>query len=201
MSAYHKHMVKITQKKKIQTKLNKRKIFLIVASLLTILLGVFVSVKIYEKNKVLEGKKDVLDKSFTALQNLYDEFSDKAPESKEKILPVRGRCTSAGKYSTLYTCGPEAALAVNEINENEYVRLNDIAIDIYKGSSYFEGAESVPPYNNGLDPGLTSIAGSRFGDSDLECHYTSNYVQEKKTATFAWGCKLKINDKYYPTGY
>lgn len=201
MSAYHKHMVKITQKKKIQTKLNKRKIFLIVASLLTILLGVFVSVKIYEKNRAIEDKKNLLDKSFGAVQSVYDKFSNEAPEPKQKDTPARGRCSSAGKYSTLYTCGPEAQLTVADLDESRYRDLNNLAVSIYEQSGYFDGVGSTEPHENNLDPGITGTAGATLKDSDMSCYYISNYVQDKKTATFAWGCKLKINDKYYPTGY
>ncbi len=194
-------MAKITQKKKNQTRLSKRKIFLIVVSLLTILLGVFVSVKIYEKNRAIEDKKNLLDRSFEATLGVYEEFSNQAPAPKEKDKPTRGRCSSAGKYSTLYTCGPEAQVTVTNLDESQYRSLNDLALNMYRDSGYFERIGSTEPRNNGLDPGLTGTAGSRLSGSDMRCYYSSNYNYDKRTATFAWGCKLKINDKYYSTGY
>lgn len=158
-------------------------------------------VKIYEKNKALEDKKDLLDRSLVAVRSVYEKFYSQTPETKQEVVSVGGRCSSAGKYSSLYTCGPKAALKVDNIDEAQYLALNDRAINLYKESSYFTGVSSSRPATNELDPGLTGVAGAWLSGSNMECHYISNYIPEKKAATFAWGCNLRINDKYYPTSH
>lgn len=194
-------MVKTSQKKQSQKKSDKRKIFLIIGGLLVLGLAVFAAVKIYEKNRALEEKKSLLDRSFVAVKDVYNKFYSQAPDPKQKDTPARGRCSSAGKYSTLYTCGPEAQLTLTNLEESEYRNLNNSALNSYEQSEYFYKFGSTQPRPSRLDPGLVSMAGTSLKGSDMGCYYISNYVPEKKAATFSWGCKLDINDQYYPTDY
>lgn len=194
-------MVKPKQKKPQKKINNKRKIFLIVIVAVFILCVGWFVVRMVEDNIAKQEEEKLFDRSFAAIQVVYDQFYDRIAVPKQKTLPVHGQCSSAGKYSTLYNCGPEADITVTELDERQYRDLNQTAVDIYRGSISFDNISTKEPYENGLDPGLTSIAGARLKGSGLTCYYLSNYVPEKKTATFSWSCKRNTHNRYYSTAY
>ena len=153
--------------------------------------------KILETNKTVQDQKNIMNISLDATKIVSDRFSNEVENPKENTQPAYGRCSSAGKYSTLYTCGPRTTLTVTEIDETHYLNLNNKALKIYKESGYFTDIDSTQPRQIGLDLELTGAAESTLKDTELECYYVSNYVLEKRTATFSWGCKLVTNNRYF----
>ncbi|TAH32941.1 hypothetical protein EYC58_02180 [Candidatus Saccharibacteria bacterium] len=189
-------MAKSKQKKNLH-KITKRKTALAIVCLVIVGLVIFIAIKIFEANKLQQEQRELMTRSLQATEAVYDQFFDTIPNPKQKTSPTHGECSSAGKFSIRYTCGPEARLTVTSLGLSQYLDLNNLALKIYKENGYFEKVSSKAPYENGLDPGLTGIIAGKLRGSDMNCYSFSNYVPEKSTATFSWGCTLLSNNKFF----
>lgn len=185
------------KRKKNLPKITKKRIFLIIFFIFLCAVATFVAVKAFEASALYHKQKDLMRRSLQVTQAIYEQFSDKVTYPQQKTLPTRGRCSDGGKYSTRYTCGPEANLTVSDLDDSSFLDLNNAAIKVYKESGYFERIGSSQPHDNKLSPGITATIGSRLKGSDMRCYYISNYVSGKKTATFSWGCTLVSNNKFF----
>ena len=192
-------MVKTKQKKPSRKTFSKKRIALLIIGVFILLIGILVAVKIFEANKTVQDEKDLLIKALNATQVAYSRFSGEITNPKENTQSPVNECTRAGgKFSGIFNCGPSARLTVTDLDESQYLILNNKALDIYKASGYFELIGSAQPHDDGLDPGLTGNAGSRLSGADLRCYDSSNYRSEKKGATFNWGCVLVSKIQHFP---
>lgn len=195
-------MVKSKQKNGALKVVSKKKMVFMVAGILALLIVALIAVRIYESNQTIQDQKSLLNKSLEATRSVYNQYASDVSNPKKSTLSPSNNCVKVGaKYSTDFNCGTSAILTVYELDEVQYITLNNRALEIYRSNEGFERVGVTQPKDNGLNSGLTGTASSRFRDSDLHCYYSSNYRPEKRAASFSWSCTLVSRTQLFPLQY
>lgn len=191
-------MAKPKAKKNVRKKVSKQKVFLIVAGVMVIVLGLFVVIKAYELNKIENDQRTALDESLVATQSLYNQFLNITPELKQKAVFSQNSCTRvSAKYSNDYSCGNNFVLVVTQISEDRFKQLNQQLTAMYQNDNDFTDTKSYELELSSDKDKISAVVGGSFKETEAKCYVSSEYSLMQRTATFNGGCSLTSQSRLF----
>jgi len=196
-------MAKSNRKKPFQIT-PKRKVMivlLLLATVFAVLIAVLALVNNFEENRIIEGQRGTLNRSLSEVSKVYYSFVDGVSYEKELVRkPINSCADRTHKFDKKeYGCSTRAVVRVSNIDEDQFLALNEQAVGAYHENGSFQILKVEQPRRLSFSSGLVGRTSSKFAGSDIYCYLTSDYSPEKKSGSFSFSCNVTSSSQLFPS--